>query len=422
MTCNPDHDAFAAPIPDQRPSLHDSWRATCARLAAEDAAQARQEAATDALGRLLRHDGWTPERQRGFLAAIADGLTVERACACVGMGVSSAYAFRRRASGAGFALGWRAATLLSRDAVADELMTRAMEGITDTVTKPDGSTWTRHRHDNRTALALLNRLDRMCEQAPADPAAAASAHAARLVAQDWEAYLDLLAADRGPADAGLFLARRTGLGTGPAGAPAPVPALEPVLALARADAFVRTGASLPVEIDTHDLDLTERASWTGEQWRRAEAAGLLRVAPAPEEEHETAPLPPLVDDEPVYWDEDAREYRTHLPPRDDEAAPIEWGDFGDPAYERLLTDREQAMMDRLDAIDTAERRATLAAEREAWFAAVEADIAVAGAEAEAGAEAGAEAEAGARDWEGAGVPQDGERADAGLDPASSDGA
>lgn len=65
--------------------------------------------------RAPRHDGWTPDRQRAFLSAIADGLTVERACRLVGLTVSSAYALRQRAAGAGFALGWRAANLLARD-------------------------------------------------------------------------------------------------------------------------------------------------------------------------------------------------------------------------------------------------------------------------------------------------------------------
>jgi hypothetical protein len=61
--------------------------------------------ALDAAGRGLRHDGWTPERQHAFLSALAEGQTVERACRLVGLTVSSAYALRRRAAGAAFALG-----------------------------------------------------------------------------------------------------------------------------------------------------------------------------------------------------------------------------------------------------------------------------------------------------------------------------
>lgn len=337
--------------------------------------------AFDTAGRHLRHDGWTPDRQRAFLSAIADGDTVERACRIVGLSVASVYAFRQRAAGAGFALGWRAANLLARERVADQLMARALDGQVETVTRPDGSTISRHRYDNRTALTLLARLDRMVEQAPnasgADPAAAASSHAARLVAQDFEAFLDLIEQDEGPARAGLFLARRTGL----TGAPQAAPALEPVLALARADLFTRTGASLPEEIDTADLDLTQRATWTGDQWLRAEAAGLLRVA-APAEKKVPAPqLPQLVPEpvgiEPVAWDYDAGEYRTHLPPPEGEEPDYERGEYGDEMYERGLTDSEQALMDRIDALDTAEQRLAESAERDEWFARIEAEIAAA---------------------------------------------
>ncbi len=342
------------------------------------------QTAFDAAGRTLRHDGWTPDRQRAFLSAIADGETVERACRLVGLSAASAYALRQRAAGAGFALGWRAANLLARDRVADQLMARALDGQVETVTRPDGSTISRHRYDNRTALTLLARLDRMVEQAPADPAAAASSHAARLVAQDFEAFLDTIERDRGPADAGLFLARRLEGGIGLTGA-APTPALEPVLALARADRFARTGASLAAEIDAADLDLTRRSTWTGDQWSRAEAAGLLRVAAPAEEEVPAPQLPQLgpqpVDVEPVTWDDDAEEYRTHLPPPEGEEPAYAWGEYGDEMYERGLTDSEQALMDRIDELDAIEQRLADSAERDAWFAQIEAEI----AEAEAGA-------------------------------------
>lgn len=342
--------------------------------------------------RTPRHDGWTPDRQRQFLERIANGATVERACGAVGLAVSSAYAFRQRAAGQGFALGWKAATLLSRDRGADELMTRAMDGITDTVTRADGSIWSRHRHDNRTALALLHRLDRMAEQAPADPAAAAQSHAARLVAQEFDAFLDLIAQDRGPSHAGLFLARRIGIEDAPAAAPE----LEPVLTLARADAFHRTGAALPEEVDVRDLDLAARAGWSADQWRRAEAAGLLRLAPAPGEADapeaeatgETPPLPPLPPlvrvFDPVWWDEEARAFRTHFPPppEADDALDVA-GRFGEECYERSLTDEEEEVMAAADAADLDGERAEAEDARHRWFAALRARIAAAAAQADA---------------------------------------
>lgn len=336
----------------------------------------------DAAGRALRHDGWTPDRQRVFLSSIADGDTVFRACLLAGMSVTSVYAFRQRAAGAAFALGWRAANLLAREAIADRMMARAVDGQTESVTRPDGSVILRHRYDNRTALTLLARLDRMVEQTPADPAAAASSHAARLVAQDFEAFLDTIEQDRGPAQAGVFLARRTGL----TGVPDAAPELEPILALARADLFIRTGASFAEEVDTTDLDPTQRHDWTAEQWQRADGAGLVCVAPScdvdderVDEDGEAAPLPQLVMHErqarcPYWWDDEAEEYRTHLPPPADEQPAYEPYPFGESGYKRTLTRTEQELIDRLHALEVAARRAVEDAEREAALASLRADI------------------------------------------------
>jgi len=88
----------------------------------------------------LRHDGWTPDRRRAFLEALAEGSTVEAACAHVGMSRVTAYALRRRDSG--FALAWGAAVLRARDAVVDMLTSRAFDGQADTVTRADGTTVT----------------------------------------------------------------------------------------------------------------------------------------------------------------------------------------------------------------------------------------------------------------------------------------
>lgn len=43
-----------------------------------------------------RHDGWTPERQRDFIEALADTLAPALAAARVGMSEQCAYQLRRR--------------------------------------------------------------------------------------------------------------------------------------------------------------------------------------------------------------------------------------------------------------------------------------------------------------------------------------
>lgn len=53
-----------------------------------------------------RHDGWTPERQLAFLAALSLTRSVTRSAAVVGMSRESAYRLRARPHGALFAARW----------------------------------------------------------------------------------------------------------------------------------------------------------------------------------------------------------------------------------------------------------------------------------------------------------------------------
>lgn len=332
--------------------------------------------ASTGAARYARHDGWLPEKQRAFLEAVARGLSVEQACRFVGMSVSSAYAFRNRAAGAAFALGWRAANLRARDVIADTLLARAIDGQVESTTRADGTVVSRHRFDNRLAATMLARLDRQAEGAAADH------HAARLVAQDWEAFCDTLEQDDGPGRAGLFLGLRAA-----SEADADLAAM---VQLVRADRFRRTGAGLAAEVDVADLDPAQRSAWTAEQWLRAEAAGLLALAPAPADEDDAGepPLPPLrhalrdlLDaDEPAdeeqeladdadfpVWEERPGCWRTSFPPPDDD---FDGDETGEPGYSRDLTDAELATV--LGAMEESrlERVGEGQALRDRWFRAV----------------------------------------------------
>jgi len=53
-----------------------------------------------------RVDGWTPERQRTFLAALAKTRSVTRAVRAVGLSASGAYRLRDHAGAADFAAAW----------------------------------------------------------------------------------------------------------------------------------------------------------------------------------------------------------------------------------------------------------------------------------------------------------------------------
>jgi len=295
-----------------------------------------------------RADGWTPDRQRLFLVTLAEGATVEAAAAKVGLSPQSAYAFRQRAGGAAFALGWHAALLLQRQKLADTLTSRAFDGQTDTYTRADGQTVQRHRHDNRLALALLARLDRL---AAADERADrhGEAEAARLVAGEWQRYLDLVAADATPAQAGLFLAARAqAVPPRAANDHDPAQALAPVVALARADLYCRARVGTAAEVDVADLDPARRADWTAEQWTRAEAAGLVALAPPPPAPESQLPqhspgLEEAAPEETVWFDDELGEYRTNFPPPPGSYVTEE-GRYGDPEYHRPLTDEEEDVL------------------------------------------------------------------------------
>lgn len=212
-----------------------------------------------------RHDGWTPERRRIFLESLAECGVVQDACRAAGMSPASAYALRQRKSGALFALGWAAALRHARERLADELLSRAMHGCTETVERGD-EVITRHRFDNRLSMAMLTRLDREAEKFDE------AARTVTIVAEDFETLLECVEAGDAEAEAAFVAAHRP-----PPFAP-PKPTLaetELMLALAEADRLKAYAAMRPEDIDTSDLDPDEFADWTDDQWERAYRSGLV---------------------------------------------------------------------------------------------------------------------------------------------------
>ena len=110
-----------------------------------------------------RTDGWTPFARRLFLEVLAETGRVSRACEYAQLTPQSAY--RLRARDPLFAASWDAACELARAPLADALYERALDGVTETITKDGEVVATRHRHDNRLSIAVLNRLDKRCDRA-----------------------------------------------------------------------------------------------------------------------------------------------------------------------------------------------------------------------------------------------------------------
>ncbi|TMJ16216.1 MAG: hypothetical protein E6G94_04880 [Alphaproteobacteria bacterium] len=79
--------------------------------------------------RRFRHDGWTPERQKAFIEALADTGCVTRAAAMVNMSQQNCYTLRRSAGAESFRRAWDAALDFGLKRLKDIAFERAIEGV-----------------------------------------------------------------------------------------------------------------------------------------------------------------------------------------------------------------------------------------------------------------------------------------------------
>jgi hypothetical protein len=78
--------------------------------------------------RKYRHDGWTPDRQKAFIAALADTGSVKRAARAVNMSPEGAYWLRRQAGSESFRRAWECALDFGVQRLQDEAFDRALNG------------------------------------------------------------------------------------------------------------------------------------------------------------------------------------------------------------------------------------------------------------------------------------------------------
>ena len=272
---------------------------------------------------------WTDLNQRRFLECLAQNGVVSLAAKAVDMSLQAAYAYRQRAGGRVFALGWLAAILVSRDRLFDELMERAFMGQEDEMIRdPDNNRLVRKRIDNRLGMGMLARLDRMVADADASNVGGEPLlPAARIVAGDFEKFLDLVEREGGGAEAGVFLA--AGAGT-------------------QSCAF-------------HYQLVQKTASFDDDPEAHEEAQPVFDDSP----ERLAAELS-------VWRDDSDSEWRTDFPPPPGFDAE-EHGEYGDQGYERTLTDAETAVQDARHYVETRPFIAAAQDARDAWFA-PEADV------------------------------------------------
>jgi hypothetical protein len=100
-----------------------------------------------------RHDGWTPDRQRLFIAQLASHGGVSAAARAVGMTPQSANRLRKRAGAEGFARAWDAALDEGRMRAFDEALRRGRDGWMSPVVRQGRVIGHRHRFDNRLLFA-----------------------------------------------------------------------------------------------------------------------------------------------------------------------------------------------------------------------------------------------------------------------------
>lgn len=77
----------------------------------------------------LRHDGWTPKRQRSFIEALAATACVEDSARSVGMSPKSAYRLRARPDAVAFRNAWDAALDFAVGALEAAIFSRAVHGV-----------------------------------------------------------------------------------------------------------------------------------------------------------------------------------------------------------------------------------------------------------------------------------------------------
>jgi len=133
--------------------------------------------------RKRRKDGWSPDKQRAFIEALADTGSVATAAQRVDMSESSAYRLRRSPGAEAFDRAWSAAIDAAAKKLLDAAFERALVGTDEPVFDRDGNrVGRRFRQSDRLLMFLLRAYGPDCFRGNAaagrtDPAPVAVAEA-----------------------------------------------------------------------------------------------------------------------------------------------------------------------------------------------------------------------------------------------------
>ncbi len=138
----------------------------------------------------IRHDGWTPDRQRNFIEALADLGSVRAAAHAVNMTPEGAYHLRRHNEAGEFRKAWEAALSLGVQRLEDVAMERALHGVEVPVYHFGAVVGTRRVYNDRLLMFILrNRAPKRfaADGRPMDAATRGSlARMKKQWRKDWE--------------------------------------------------------------------------------------------------------------------------------------------------------------------------------------------------------------------------------------------
>ncbi|MDF2495304.1 hypothetical protein [Sphingomonas sp.] len=105
--------------------------------------------------RRYRHDGWTAERQRGFIHALAETGSVKAAARRIGKTTEGAYHMRRQPGADSFRAAWEAALASGVQRLTDIAMERAVEGVPIPVFHKGEQVGERRWYNDRLLMFML---------------------------------------------------------------------------------------------------------------------------------------------------------------------------------------------------------------------------------------------------------------------------
>jgi hypothetical protein len=106
-----------------------------------------------------RHDGWTADRQRVFIATLAETGCISDACAAAGISPKSAYRLRAHPAAGAFVEAWDRALAVATGRLASIAFDRAIKGSTREMWKDGELVGEVRAPSDKLLMFLLTKLD-----------------------------------------------------------------------------------------------------------------------------------------------------------------------------------------------------------------------------------------------------------------------